>query len=62
MGMRGNITKLIQSMLYCRGYNPGPLDGIFGSGTQNAVMNFQLDNGLNADCIVGKNTFKCLFA
>ena len=28
-GARGNITKTIQSMLYCRNYDPGYIDGIF---------------------------------
>lgn len=33
----------------------------FGSGTANAVKQFQRDNGLSADGIVGKNTFAKLF-
>lgn len=60
-GMSGNITKLIQCMLYCRGYDPNGIDGIFGSGTESAVKAFQRDNGLSADGIVGKNTFEKLF-
>lgn len=60
-GMRGNITKLIQCMLYCRGYDPNGIDGIFGSGTEAAVKAFQRDHGLSADGIVGKNTFEKLF-
>ena len=60
-GAVGNITQLIQSMLYCRGYNPNGIDGIFGSGTEAAVKAFQRDNGLSADGIVGKNTFEKLF-
>lgn len=28
-GARGNITKLIQAMLYCQGYNTNGVDGIF---------------------------------
>lgn len=60
-GAQGNITKLIQSALYCRGYNPNGIDGIFGSGTERAVKSFQSDNGLSVDGIVGKNTFEKLF-
>lgn len=59
--MKGNITKLIQCMLYCRGYNPNGIDGIFGSGTERAVKSFQSNNGLTSDGIVGKNTFEKLF-
>lgn len=29
IGAEGNITKILQAVLYCRGYNPGPIDGIF---------------------------------
>lgn len=60
-GARGNITWLIQAMLYCRSYNPNGIDGIYGSATENAVRNFQKANGLIADGICGKNTFDKLF-
>lgn len=60
-GARGNITWLIQAMLYCRGYNTNGIDGIYGDGTFNAVCNFQKNNGLIADGICGKNTFEKLF-
>lgn len=60
-GARGNITKLIQSALYCKGYNTNGVDGIFGGGTNRAVRSFQADKGLGVDGIVGKNTFEKLF-
>ena len=60
-GMTGNITKTIQGMLICRGYNTNGFDGIFGSETANAVKQFQRDNGLSTDGVVGKNTFAKLF-
>lgn len=60
-GASGNITWLIQAMLYCRGYNTNGIDGIYGDGTFNAVCNFQKNNGLIADGICGKNTFEKLF-
>lgn len=60
-GAQGNITWLIQACLYIKGYNTNGIDGIFGNGTYNAVYNFQKNNGLNADGIVGKNTFEKLF-
>lgn len=58
---KGNITYLIQAMLYCRGYNTNGIDGIFGNGTLNAVKSFQKNNGLSQDGVVGKNTFEKLF-
>lgn len=57
----GNITYLIQAMLYCKGYNTNGIEGIFGKGTVSAVRKFQTNNGLSMDGIVGKNTFEKLF-
>ncbi len=60
-GARGNITKTIQAMLYCKGYNTNGVDGIFGAGTTGAVRKFQGNVGILRDGIVGKNTFEKLF-
>lgn len=60
-GAKGNITMLIQMMLFIKGYSL-KIDGVFGSDTANKVGQFQSDNDLIADCIVGKNTFEKLFA
>lgn len=60
-GMKGNITKTIQGMLICKGYNTNGFDSIFGSGTENAVKQFQKNNGLSADGIVGRLTFDKMF-
>ena len=57
-GARGNITKLLQEKLVSLGYNTNGVDGIFGSGTENGVKLFQKSNGLIADGIVGKNTWR----
>ena len=59
-GASGNITMLIQMALFIKGYNIG-IDKIFGSETEKAVAQFQKDNGLTVDRIVGKNTFEKLF-
>lgn len=59
-GAEGNITRLIQMMLFIRGYNIS-IDGIFGDETAVALGQFQNDNGLSSDKICGKNTFKKLF-
>ena len=57
-GARGNITKLLQEKLVSLGYNTNGVDGIFGTGTDNAVRLFQKSNGLIPDGIVGKNTWR----
>lgn len=59
---RGNITKIIQGLLYCAGLNPKGFDGIFGSGCEAAVKSFQKSHGLSSDGKVGKNTFKALLS
>ena len=59
-GARGNITKLLQVKLVSLGYNTNGVDGIFGSGTEKAVISFQKSNGLVVDGIVGKNTWRKL--
>lgn len=59
-GAEGNITKLIQMMLFIKGYNID-IDGIFGNETARALGQFQNDKGLSVDKICGKNTFKKLF-
>ena len=56
-GARGNITKLLQEKLVSLGYNTNGVDGIFGSGTEKAVISFQKNNELVVDGIVGQNTW-----
>jgi g-D-glutamyl-meso-diaminopimelate peptidase len=57
LGSRGPNVKLIQSLLAQIGYNPGPVDGIFGQQTLQAVIAFQRGNGLMPDGIVGPATW-----
>ena len=56
-GARGNITRLIQEKLVSFGYSTNGLDGIFGSGTKTAVIQFQNKSGIASDGIVGRNTW-----
>lgn len=59
-GSRGGEVTQIQQRLQELGYDPGTADGIFGARTQQAVIAFQQDQGLDADGIVGKNTMAAL--
>lgn len=59
-GARGNITRIIQGLLICKGYDVKGFDGIFGAGLEAAVKRFQKANGLYVDGIVGVNTFVAL--
>ncbi len=59
-GSRGSEVKEVQRRLKNWGYYSGAVDGIFGSGTKAAVIAFQKKNGLTADGIVGKATYKAL--
>ncbi|MCG1013159.1 peptidoglycan-binding protein [Tepidanaerobacter sp. GT38] len=45
-GLQGEDVKELQSRLESLGYDVGPIDGIFGPLTENAVKKFQKDNGL----------------
>lgn len=58
-GSRGNFVELLQFTLNTVGFSLS-VDGIFGSATRQAVTRYQTDNGLVADGIVGKNTWKTL--
>lgn len=60
-GAAGNITMLIQMALFIKGYSLS-MDKKFGADTTAKVKEFQKANGLSVDGIVGKNTFKALFA
>ena len=63
IGMSGNITWLVQSMLVIKGYSVGSygIDSIYGSGTISGVKSFQSKNGLVVDGLCGSNTFEKLF-
>ena len=60
-GNRGNRVHILQGMLYCLGYDPNGIDGIYGTGTVNAVKRFQTDKGLSSDGAAGANTMYALY-
>lgn len=64
-GNPGNVAsqvKTIQTMLTNRGYDVGQIDGDYGDSTERGVKDFQRDNGLVSDGVVGPATVKALNA
>ena len=55
-GSTGTEVRNIQNVLKRLGYYTGAVDGIYGSGTKNAVLRFQRDCGLTQDGICGPVT------
>jgi len=56
VGKRGSDVRELQSALHSLGYDPGPIDGIFGKLTKSAVIKFQAEKGIIVDGIVGPQT------
>lgn len=59
-GATGAKVKELQERLKAQGFNPGPIDSIFGIGTVQAVISFQKYHGLDPDGVVGPTTWKVL--
>ena len=59
-GSKGGEVKEVQRRLKLWGYYKGSVDGVFGAGTRSAIIAFQKKNGLTADGVVGKATYKAL--
>ena len=59
-GSRGDAVRLLQGMLERLNYYSGEIDGVFGAATAAAVRSFQFDHDLQADGIVGAQTWALL--
>ncbi|MBE9186136.1 peptidoglycan-binding protein [Microcoleus sp. LEGE 07076] len=59
-GAAGSKVKTLQVRLEMQGYDPGPIDGIFGARTATAVKSFQEYKGLTADGVVDEITWKAI--
>jgi peptidoglycan hydrolase-like protein with peptidoglycan-binding domain len=61
IGMRGDIVGQVQDLLIKLGYvnvsKDNKRDNIFGPKTEKMVKDFQKNNGLNDDGVVGKDTW-----
>ena len=60
VGTKGPNVVTLQSRLAAKGYTVGDIDGDFGKQTYIAVAEFQSDNGLVVDGIVGPKTWEKL--
>jgi len=59
---RGVPVRAAQSRLRDRGFDPGPVDGVYGKQTRDAVKAFQRSLGvLKADGVIGVRTWDALF-
>lgn len=61
-GATGSEVTVIQERLQRLGYFNQSPTGVFGTITQNAVIQFQQENGLTADGVVGDQTIRVLFS
>ena len=59
-GSRGEEVKQIQTVLKDRELYDGNIDGIYGSQTEKAVIQFQKQMGLTPDGIVGPKTLSAM--
>lgn len=57
----GPTVKKLQRALAKVGFSPGAMDGVFGLGTEAAVIAFQRSNGLLADGVAGPRTLAKLY-
>ena len=62
IGARGRAVRELQNQLTAAGYYEGPLDGIYGLGTQRAVLAFQEDQGFEPTGRLDNDTWEALEA
>ena len=56
-GAKGQAVKDLQEALKALGLQPGPIDGVFGKKTEDAVKAFQQLKGIEVDGIAGPITW-----
>ena len=54
------LVRVLQRHLRLVGYPPGPIDGLYGPRTRQAVVAFQTAHGLEVDGVVGPHTWTAL--
>lgn len=61
-GAKGNLVFILQGLLYCKGYDPKGLEGVYGDNSELAVCALQKDSKITQDGVPGKDTFEKLVA
>jgi lipoprotein-anchoring transpeptidase ErfK/SrfK len=59
-GMGGPRTEALQQRLIELSFDPGPVDGVFGTSTTQAVWAFQHSHGYDADGLVGPALYNAI--
>lgn len=60
LGSKGDLVKEVQRKLTERGFDPGPVDGVYGNETRKALARFQESAGLEVDGVAGPQTLEAL--
>lgn len=58
--LRPASVRALQARLGSLGFYSGPVDGVWGAGTETAVQNFQRARGLQSDGLLGPGTVTAL--
>lgn len=56
--LRGDDIKTVQLWLRTVGFNPGPIDGVYGKQTESSLKHFQENVGLRSDGIISTDTIE----
>ena len=59
-GDSGDMVTILQGLLYCLGYDPMGVDGVFGGDTGSALEKYQKARGLDVDRVAGADTFAAM--
>jgi len=58
--LRQASVRTLQARLGSLGFYSGPVDGVWGAGTETAIQNFQRARGLQSDGLLGSGTVTAL--
>lgn len=61
IGSKGLTVVLLQTALKCRGFDPGTIDGDFGTQTHRALHDYMKAEGIPGDTVATMSVYKKLF-
>ena len=61
-GSSGTLTAIAEGILASKGFYSGNIDAEFGSGMEKAVREFQREQKLEPDGVIGRDTWTRLFS